>query len=62
MINRENLQLNDNIKKMDAKDSYRTFHQNTKEYICFLKVKELSSKPTTYEETKQISTNARKLD
>lgn len=51
MLNRENLQLND-IKKNDAKDTYRTFHVNTKEYIFFLEEKELSPNSSTYEETK----------
>lgn len=38
---------------MDAKDTFRIFQLNTKEYIFFLEEKELSPKSITYEETKQ---------
>jgi hypothetical protein len=42
--NRDIMELTDILKQMDLRDSYRTFHPNTKEYIFFSAPSGTSSK------------------
>jgi hypothetical protein len=46
---------------MNPTDIYRTLHPNTKEYAFFSALIELSSKLTTYSDSKQVSTDTRQL-
>lgn len=46
---------------MNLADIYRAFHPDAKEYTFFLAAHELTPKLTTFSDTKQVSTDTRKL-
>lgn len=46
---------------MNPTDIYRTSHPDTKEYAFFPALIELSSKISTYSDSKQVSTDTRQL-
>ena len=59
-LNQAIMKLTDITKKTDLTDIYRTFHPNKTKISSFQHL-ELSPKLTTYSDTKQVSTDSRKL-